>query len=521
MTPDTTDDAHDAHSSKPKTFRPFHNRDRMNRRVRDDHAPNAALHATLRALAEADGSPIANVNLMASHAPGEKPDAGKPTHYVSVDIENAGAGSAATYGTVIRKLIRYDDVVIRDAEATSIPPESDAHPGDTDYALDRLTLNLRAVETTVEPIEVRYRDLPSDVLEFDTVRRNARMVLDHAIDEEGSNARTYEAARCLATMLAVIAPDTDDRSFDNDAASRKQLDHLLDATDHDFGFEESPDGCVEYVTFPDLDVPCVTYECSNTATASRRYQFPSGYVVDVPVCDDHEDDFDRSLLSHPLQDEDAYHAIDFKGGEADIPHFEDTAVVVDFVRAILDTYDVDHPVEPTGYATGDGDVVACGGEPDAANRTGADRNGAHAALGPLTATGLFGELLAELDTLKHDLRESGDDGLAKRVDELAGRYASRADDTPDRDTITTSGRVDAPPTPDTTTSLAELTAAELGSCVVEGGWSVECPVKTSDACTFRYSDHSLDDYHIGMLVAYPECEACGATLYVVPPGGSE
>jgi len=468
-----TSDTHAARSTDTKTFRPFVD-DRMRRHVRRDHAPNAALHATLRALSESDASRVANVNLMASHGPGEKDH--EPDYDVVVDIENAGGGSAATYGTIVRKLVQYGDVVITDAEATSIPPESDAHPGDTDYAVDRLTLHLRPVETVVEPIEIEYRDLPSDVYDFDTVRRNAEMVLDHAIETQGSNPETYEAARCFATFLYLIDPETEDRSFDpEDDSALRWIRHLTDATQAEW-------------ELPDVD----------------------------------EDEY--GFVTYPPNGRREFHSVTFRHddgstGEVTLGTIDDAADAVEAARAILDTFDVDHPVEPTGYATGDGGVVACGGEPDATNRTGADRDGAHATLGPLTATGLFGELLAELDTLKHDLREDGRDTLAKRVDELAGRYASRADDTPDRDTITTSGRVDAPPTPTATTSLNVLSAAELGSCVVEGGWSVECPAKTSDACTFNYATHDLDDYHIGMLVAYPECEACGATLDLVPPEG--
>jgi hypothetical protein len=66
--------------------------------------------------------------------------------------------------------------------------------------------------------------------------------------------------------------------------------------------------------------------------------------MEFAVCDDHADDVDRSLLSHPAQDDDVYHSIDFGGGYADVPHFEDDDDKHAFVDAYIDTHDLDRDV---------------------------------------------------------------------------------------------------------------------------------------------------------------------------------
>ena len=230
MTPDTSDDMATRSTGK-KTFRPPVD-DYFRRHVRDDHAPNAALHSTLRALAESDASRVTNVNLMASHGPGEKDHAA--TCEVVVDIENGGAGTAATGGTIVSKLVDYGDVVITDAESSSIVPESDAYDGDGDYPVDRLTVRLRPVETRVEPVEVPTRFIPDEYTAIDTLRRDAATTLRTAIDDHGVNDTTRIAAKALATVLCVNAPDSDYDDVEPDAAPSTEYYDLLERADVDF-----------------------------------------------------------------------------------------------------------------------------------------------------------------------------------------------------------------------------------------------------------------------------------------------
>jgi len=142
-----------------KTFRSFDLDDYFERHRRTDHRSNAVLHAALSAFADADGSRIANVNLMASHAPPgpEREAKGEPTYDVVVDVENGGAGTASTGPTVIDRMLRRFDVVVTRAEALSI-----ADPEGGDYPVDRLTVHLNPVETIVRPVEVPYSAIPDD-----------------------------------------------------------------------------------------------------------------------------------------------------------------------------------------------------------------------------------------------------------------------------------------------------------------------------------------------------------------------
>lgn len=136
-------DAH-AEPRRPNTFRAFSLHDRVERRVRDDHGPNAVLHATLSAAyGQANDTPT--VNLMRSHAPGEKDT--EPTYEVYIETRNEGGGHPIV-PTPVKRLVEHDDAVIRDVVECSD---------------DHLIVSLRAVETRVDPIEVPYADLPDDV----------------------------------------------------------------------------------------------------------------------------------------------------------------------------------------------------------------------------------------------------------------------------------------------------------------------------------------------------------------------
>jgi hypothetical protein len=152
------------------TFRPVSADDYFRRRVRDDHATNAALHAAIKAAA-ADDDRIASVNLMGSHAPGEKDH--EPRYYVRVTFANGGMGEPSTGPTFVNRLIEKGDVRVTKAYGGAKYGDVDVEPGlSADEAVrstiaqatDELTIHLRPVETRVEPVEVPVRDVPDDVV---------------------------------------------------------------------------------------------------------------------------------------------------------------------------------------------------------------------------------------------------------------------------------------------------------------------------------------------------------------------
>lgn len=130
------------------TFRPVSVDDRFRKTVRDDHAPNAALHAAIKAAAE-DDDRIHSVNLMGSHAPGNK-HKGEPRYNVRVDVRNEGRGHPVLGATVVGRLVDRGDVRITDVVECSD---------------DHLVVAIRPIETRVEPIDVPVDDIPDDVFE--------------------------------------------------------------------------------------------------------------------------------------------------------------------------------------------------------------------------------------------------------------------------------------------------------------------------------------------------------------------
>lgn len=223
--PDDThvdDKARKRRTSDRDTFRPVHTDDRFRRHVRDDHAPNAALHSALRAVCSDD--PRTTVNLMGSHAPGEKDH--EPRYHVRVTLENAGAGEPSTGPTVLDDMVRRDDVVITKAyggarfDDVTVHDDTgrgnDATPDDVvdavestiDQSVDRLTVHLRPVQTRVEPVEVRIDDIPDRFVDVNDVEHRAAHTLRMVVDEYGVESdRAGEAARSLATVLQTIAPE--------------------------------------------------------------------------------------------------------------------------------------------------------------------------------------------------------------------------------------------------------------------------------------------------------------------------
>jgi len=170
------------------TIRPHGVPDRFTRTERDDHAANSVLHDTLKA-GFGPGNDGPTVNLMGSHAPGEKTQ--EPTYEVWVETRNEGLGHPAI-PEVVRRMVDRDDATI-----TGVVECSDDH----------LTVSVRPVVTRVDPIEVDERDLPDRYVDLSEIEHDAAVTLRQVVDEYGvDHARTNEAARCLATVVYTANP---------------------------------------------------------------------------------------------------------------------------------------------------------------------------------------------------------------------------------------------------------------------------------------------------------------------------
>lgn len=170
------------------TFRPPV-RDYHTKHERDDHAPNQALHDALHAAIGTDNDGP-TVNLMGSHAPGEKPH--EPTYEVWVESTNDGLGHPQI-PDVVRRMVDRND-----AKITGVVECSDDH----------LVVSLRPVETRVEPVEVETRHIPDRFVDVNDVEHRAAHTLRMVVDEYGVESdRAGEAARSLATVLQTIAPE--------------------------------------------------------------------------------------------------------------------------------------------------------------------------------------------------------------------------------------------------------------------------------------------------------------------------
>lgn len=213
---DVVDKAATRASDGRDTFHPPTVDNRFRRTVRDDHAPNAALHSAIEAAAEYDDR-IASVNLMGSHAPGEKDHA--PSHYVSVTFANGGGGDASTGPTFVGDLMERGKVRCLKAFGGATYRDVDVEPGliseevarsTITQATDELTVHLRPVETRVEPVEVPVRDVPDDVVGVseDTVAAFLGDV-DARLHEELRSVSPLRVFRDVAEDYGDALPDPD------------------------------------------------------------------------------------------------------------------------------------------------------------------------------------------------------------------------------------------------------------------------------------------------------------------------
>jgi len=200
-------------------------RDYHTKHERDDHAPNQALHDALTAAFDtADDSDHVTVNLMASHAPGEKPH--DPTYEVRVESRNEGMGHPMI-PTPVRRLVDRND-----AKITGVVECSDDH----------LVVSLRPIEARVEPVEVEYRHVPDDFIH----RRDAAQIvagLAEEIEPDGDTTSpaiedaveaARDAARWLNDDVDVWEGPTDERVSDAAKGTTRRITHSdADADDED------------------------------------------------------------------------------------------------------------------------------------------------------------------------------------------------------------------------------------------------------------------------------------------------
>jgi hypothetical protein len=205
---DIVDTAAERADTGRDTFRPVSVDDRFRKTVRDDHAPNAALHAAIKAAAE-DDDRIHSVNLMGSHAPGNK-QKGEPRYNVRVDVRNEGGGHPVLGATVVGRLVDRGDVRIT---------------GVVECSGDHLVVAIRPIETRVEPIDVPVSDVPDDFVRHSKVEHDAAFALRGAANKYGADSDVVDAVVYgLGLTLGAIDPkrqapphgtvdDTRDRIF--------------------------------------------------------------------------------------------------------------------------------------------------------------------------------------------------------------------------------------------------------------------------------------------------------------------
>lgn len=320
------------------TFRPLSVDDRFRRTVRDDHATNAALHSAIEAAAE-DDDRILSVNLMGSHAPGEKDHA--PTYYVSVTFANGGMGDASTGPTFVGRLLErgkvrclkaFGGATYADVDVEAGLSAEAASRGTIAQATDELTVHLRPVETRVEPIEVPVGDVPDDFVRYSKVEQDAANALRGAVNKFGvDDPKTQAAEYALGLALSPTDPERQDkphgsvddtrerilRAADIDPKTRRGTDDLgspdrppvgpieewVEDNQHAFladkgeareVAEEIADTIAERNDVP-VRSKCVTFECTNDTATVRRHQFPGGFTLDLPFCADCIDHFEDSV----------------------------------------------------------------------------------------------------------------------------------------------------------------------------------------------------------------------------------
>lgn len=206
------------------TFRAVSVDDRFRKTVRDDHAPNQALHDALKAAAE-DDDRIHSVNLMGSHAPGNR-HKGEPRYNVRVEVRNEGMGHPVLGATVAGRLVDRGDVRIEDVVECSD---------------DHLVVSLRPVEVRVEPIDIPVRDIPDRVRGVS--EQTVAAVLGDIERRLNEELRSVSGLRIFRDVVEDYKHDLPDPDVDGAADRLRPLDVRL---------EDFPDGWRDQMVGPDI-----------------------------------------------------------------------------------------------------------------------------------------------------------------------------------------------------------------------------------------------------------------------------
>lgn len=306
--------------SRPDTFRPVSVADRLTKRVRDDHPPNQALQYALRAAVRKDTDGTHSVDLIASHAPGNR-EKGEPRYHVRVVIRNEGMGHPVIGATVAGELVDRGHARITDV----------VECGD-----DHLVVTLRPVEYRVEPIDVPVDDIPDDFVRYSEVEHDAAFALRGAVNKFGvDDPKTQAAGYALGLALAPNDPERQDKPHGSVDDTRDRLlraagidpedrevtnltptedgylwegaedERVADAIAYGDVYPDTvfaPCGCGDYqVAFPSGDVPesfdVVCPECGN--------HFGQGPAPDeaCPCAHDHDvDPAEREAVRETIRD---------------------------------------------------------------------------------------------------------------------------------------------------------------------------------------------------------------------------
>jgi len=221
---DVVDKAVERADTGREVFRAVSVDDRFTKRVRDDHAPNAALHAAIKAAAE-DDERIHSVNLMGSHAPGNR-HKGEPRYTVRVDVRNEGMGHPVLGATVVGRLVDRGDVRIEDVVECSD---------------DHLAVSIRPIETRVEPINVPVSDIPDEVRGVSETTVAAVLGdLERRLNEE---LRSVSGLRIFRDTVGDYGDALPEPDVDGSADRLQSLDVRL---------EDFPDGWRDQMVGPDI-----------------------------------------------------------------------------------------------------------------------------------------------------------------------------------------------------------------------------------------------------------------------------
>lgn len=170
--------------------------DRFKSEVRDDHATNATLYNTLRAIYR--NSELVDVDFMAK----EREDGTREKYDVWVTVRNQGVGYPQL-PEAVAGMIRHDDIRLT---------------GVNEVRNDKLTVSVQPVEVKVEPVNIpvdaairRLRELDRSVTQVDhrKVENSLRAILDVLGTEELSQEANTTVENHVQQIHAEVVDDAE------------------------------------------------------------------------------------------------------------------------------------------------------------------------------------------------------------------------------------------------------------------------------------------------------------------------